>query len=111
MSNRIAELVSKIPLVTVGLLALNIGIHGCVFLFSLPSYKLAISAAQILNGEFYRIITSTFTHGGLLHIFMNMSSLLQLGTSLETQFGSMQFLFLTFWSTFMIGGFYVLLSW
>jgi len=110
MSNRVAELASKIPLVTVSLLFLNVGIHGMVFMFNLPTHKLAISAAQILNGEFYRIITSTFTHGGIMHIFMNMSSLLQLGASLETQFGSMQFLFLTFWSTFLIGGCYVLLS-
>lgn len=111
MSNSISELLSKIPIVTVGLLLLNVGIHAAVFLFSLKTQYLAVSAAQVLNGEYYRIISATFVHGGIMHIFMNMSSLLQLGASLEAQFGSMQFLFMTLWSTLLIGGVYVLLSW
>src|SRR5262249_39749368 len=34
---------------------------------------------SIVNGEWYRLVTAMFLHGGLLHIGMNMMSLLNLG--------------------------------
>ena len=111
MTSRVTEILSKIPIVTVGLLLLNCSIHGIVFLFYVGLNNYSISAAQVLRGEYYRIVSAAFTHNGMMHIFMNMSSLLQLGASLEAQFGSMQFAFLTLWSTVLIGIVYVLLSW
>lgn len=111
MASRIGEVVSKIPIITVGLLVFNCGIHAIIFLFSLPVNYFAISANQILRGEYYRMVSAAFVHGGAMHIFMNMSSLLQIGASLELQFGSLQFLFMTLWSILMIGGVYVILSW
>ena len=111
MASRVTELLSRIPIVTVSLLLLNCTIHGIIFLFSLGLNNYSISAAQVLRGEYYRIVSAAFVHGGIMHIFMNMSSLLQLGGSLEAQFGSMQFAFLTLWSTILIGMMYVFLSW
>ena len=102
---------TKIPFVTLSLLVINCAIHAIIFLFSLDLSSYSISAAQVLKGEYYRVISATYIHGGIMHIFMNMSSLLQLGASLETQFGSMQFAFLTLWSTILIGMVYVFLSW
>ena len=86
-------------------------LHAIIFLFSTGINGLSISAMQVIRGDYYRIISSAFVHGGVLHIFMNMSSLLQLGGSLESQFGSMQFAFFTMWSVLLSGGLYVLLSW
>ena len=111
MASRAMEMLSKIPLVPARLLILNCGIHAIVFLFSIKLNQYSISAAQVLKGEYYRIISAAYLHGGLMHIFMNMSSLLQVGASLEAQFGSLQFFLLTLWSTILIGIVYVFLSW
>jgi rhomboid protease GluP len=111
MASRVTDTLSKIPFVTTSLLVLNCGIHAVIFLLSLDIDKFAISADQVLKGEYYRVFSATFVHGGIMHIAMNMSSLLQVGTSLEAQFGSAQFAILTLWSTILIGAVYVLLSW
>lgn len=111
MASRVTDTISKIPFVTTSLLVLNCGIHAVIFLLSLDINKFAISGDQVLKGEYYRVFSATFVHGGIMHIAMNMSSLLQIGTSLEAQFGSAQFAILTLWSTILIGAVYVLLSW
>ena len=101
----------QLPIVTKGLLVFNILVHVLVFATSTGLGALSISAQQVwLQGEIYRIVTSAFTHSGLLHIGMNMSSLLQLGSSLEVQFGSIRFLFMSLWAVFLVGGVYVLLA-
>ena len=111
MSSRMEESLGKIPSVTFGLLILNCSVHAIIFLFSIGINDFTMTTIRILNHrEYYRILTSAFVHGGFIHIFMNMTSLLQLGSSLELQFGSMQFAFLTIWSVLLTGAFYVLLS-
>ena len=111
MTSRVSEVLSKIPFVTSCLLLFNSGVHGAIFLFSLNINQFAISANPVLKGEYYRVISAAFVHGGIMHIFMNMSSLLQLGASLETQFGSAQFALLTLWATLLTGAVYVFFSW
>ena len=106
------EYLSSIPIITKALLGINIVIHILIFVSSASLNNFAISAHLVWNdSEYYRIISAAFVHGGIMHIAMNMSSLLQLGHSLENQFGSLQFLFLTSWSVLVIGIFYVILSW
>jgi membrane associated rhomboid family serine protease len=110
--SRLEEFLSKVPVVTRILIVLNCAIHVTIFLSSFGINTLAINAAAVLlHREYYRIVSSAFVHGGFLHIFMNMSSLVQLGGSLEAQFGSMQFAFLTMWSILLVGALYVLFSW
>ena len=109
--SRIRELTSKIPAVTAGLIAINCFIHIVIFLFSVSQNNFAISYAMVIRrGEYYRILSAAFVHGGILHIFMNMSSLLQLGMDMEVQFGSLQFLFLSLWSVVLVGIIYLGLS-
>jgi len=48
----------------------------------------------IEEGEWYRLVTAMFLHGGLLHIGMNMMSLMNLAPALEELYGSARFLFL-----------------
>ncbi|MEJ0029878.1 MAG: rhomboid family intramembrane serine protease [Bacteroidota bacterium] len=40
-----------------------------------------------LNGQPWRLLTSTFLHGGILHLALNMFALLQVGAILEIHFG------------------------
>ena len=46
------------------------------------------------GGEWWRVVTATFLHGGLLHIALNMYSLRNLGTVAEEMLGSTKFLVL-----------------
>ena len=81
--------------------------------------------------QYYRIATAAFTHGGILHILMNMMSLLQLGALLvcmhgvavraviltvviamqEKSFGTLIFLLLSAWAIVLCGTLYVLANW
>lgn len=109
--SRVNELFDSIPLCTLSVLIFNVSVHIVLFLTSFPIHQLAISAASILkNFEFYRIFSAAFVHGGILHIGMNMMSLMQLGSSLETQFGTMQFFFLTIWTVLISNLLYVLVD-
>lgn len=56
----------------------------------------------MIDGEWWRAITSMFLHIGLLHLFMNMLALYFLGVLLERIYGSTRFLFIYFLSG--IGG-------
>ena len=44
------------------------------------------------NGEWWRLLTSTFVHGGLLHVGLNMWCLLMLGPLAEVAFGKFPYL-------------------
>jgi membrane associated rhomboid family serine protease len=44
-----------------------------------------------LSGQWWRLVTSMFLHGGLLHIFFNMFALWQVGRLVERMFGSTRF--------------------
>ncbi len=45
----------------------------------------------IADGEWWRVLTAAFLHGGLAHIFFNMYALYIFGPRLETQVGSTPF--------------------
>ena len=49
-----------------------------------------------VSGEYYRLITATFLHGGLLHIALNMYVLWILGSFMEPSLGSVRFLIVYF---------------
>lgn len=65
----------------------------------------------ITKHEYYRVVTSAFVHANAMHIFMNMSTLLQLGPNLEHSFGSISFFLVTFWAVLLSGCLYIVLSW
>ncbi len=50
----------------------------------------------IIEGEWWRIISSMFVHIGFLHLFMNMLAVYYLGSIVERIFGSARFLFIYF---------------
>ncbi|MFD9891522.1 rhomboid family intramembrane serine protease [Amycolatopsis sp. NPDC059027] len=58
--------------------------------------------ATLGGGEWWRLFTSGFLHGGPLHILANMFSLWMVGRTLELVFGKIRFLALYFVS--MLGG-------
>jgi rhomboid protease GluP len=60
------------------------------------SFRLGASFGPAIFGlhEWYRLVTAMFLHGGLIHIGVNMMSLMQLGPALEELYGSARYLFL-----------------
>src|SRR5215211_2739665 len=63
---------------------------------------LALNAAAVADGEWWRLFTSGFVHYGLLHIGFNMFVLLQLGMLLEPALGRVRFAAL--YATALLGG-------
>ena len=47
--------------------------------------------AGVATGEYYRLITSTFLHAGVVHLLLNMFALAALGPQLETALGRLRF--------------------
>lgn len=45
-----------------------------------------------LTGEWWRLLTSMFLHGGILHLLLNMMALVNIGMQLEALVGKTQFL-------------------
>lgn len=50
----------------------------------------------IIDGEWWRIMTSMFLHIGIFHLIMNMIALYYLGTVVERIFGSLRFVYIYF---------------
>jgi membrane associated rhomboid family serine protease len=52
---------------------------------------MALDGPAVANGEWWRLVTSTFVHFGLLHIAFNMYALYLIGSVLERYVGSLRF--------------------
>lgn len=100
----------RLNAVTVVLISLNVGValaelaingafsgnwifeHGAL-IGSVPFTDIGVA-----HGEWWRMVTSMFLHGGYLHLALNMYSLYYVGSILEIQIGRWQFLLLYFGS-------------
>jgi rhomboid protease GluP len=107
------------------ILLLNFGLYIATALFSmrvvgngnafmnLDSQTLALFGASskpwIAQGEYWRLVTAGFLHGGLLHILMNSWVLFDLGAQVEEVYGSSRMLVIYFIST--VGGFLASALW
>ena len=92
----------RLPVVTLILIALNVAIFhplelqliaspqdlGTLIQFGAYSYHLIVE-----DGEYWRLLTSTFLHAHALHLLMNMGILFLLGSLLEGVYGRGRFLF------------------
>jgi membrane associated rhomboid family serine protease len=54
--------------------------------------------ARVAEGEWWRLLTCTFLHGGLIHLAVNMWSLRILGPAIENLYGNAAFLLLYLFS-------------
>lgn len=96
---------SKKPVVTTILIIINIVLFLAMYVFgrgstnTLTLYQFgAFSKGAILNGEYFRLITSAFLHIGIIHLLCNMYSLYVLGPQLEGFFGKTKFLIIYLFS-------------
>ena len=92
----------RLPVVTLILILLNVAIFhplelrliasaqdlGPLIQFGAYSYHLIVE-----DGEYWRLLTSTFLHAHALHLLLNMGILFLLGSLLEGVYGRTRFLF------------------
>jgi Rhomboid family len=79
--------------VTVALLAINAGVFGLQWLYPSLTFRGAKLTQRIVNhGEWYRLVTPIFLHGGLAHLLINSMSLYNLGPFVESKFGGKRML-------------------
>ncbi|MBA3300890.1 MAG: rhomboid family intramembrane serine protease [Thermoleophilaceae bacterium] len=103
---RPASMASDDPVVTYGLIALNVLVALGSFVggasatgSSLGSQLLldgSVSRATIADGEYWRLLTAGFLHAGFFHLFFNMFSLYVLGTLMEPAIGRARFALIYF---------------
>ncbi|WP_448614899.1 rhomboid family intramembrane serine protease [Modestobacter sp. URMC 112] len=91
--------------VTLGLIALNVAVGLATAVsavlvgvdplrsFASPLQNaFAVSPAAVDAGEWWRVVTSAFTHVGPIHLALNMLALLLFGSELERQLGRARYL-------------------
>lgn len=64
---------------------------------------------EIVGGQWWRLITAGFLHGGLLHIIMNSYAIFIVGTQVEQEYGTSRYLAIYIFST--ITGFLASFYW
>jgi len=102
VSNRAEDVFKmKKPVITYILIAINIIMFICMYLFgngSTDGWTLLSFGANygplVKVGELWRLLTSTFLHIGIFHLLCNMYSLYVVGPQLESFFGKTRFLFI-----------------
>jgi len=79
--------------VTWALIGINVVVFGLQELF--PALRIGPRAAQysvlVDQGEWWRLLTAMFLHGGVLHLMFNMYALWLFGPVLERRFGSLSY--------------------
>jgi membrane associated rhomboid family serine protease len=110
--DRARDFVVSTPFITLALLFVNVFVHIAVFLFTIDISPFTFSPYFVVyEYQYYRIFTSAFLHGGILHIAMNMMSLVAMGGLLEPTYGSLRFLWLTWASIFLTAFCYIFFAW
>lgn len=98
------------PLITMGLIVINIvmyiitaylsSVYAGGSIFNSDTNVLILLGAKvndlIAGGEYFRLVSSMFLHGGLLHLAVNMYSLYAIGPMVERVYGKKKYLVIYF---------------
>lgn len=95
----------KKPIITYTLIALNVLIYLLSILFGNYNEilnKFCLYGPSIRNyGEYYRLITSGFLHGNIIHLVFNCYALYIIGSQIESTMGKTKFTIIYFFSLLM----------
>lgn len=95
-AKRVEELFKpKKPIITYGLIAINVIIFLLGMIFNLSDDFINLFANYgplVTEGQYYRLFTSMFIHANIFHILFNMYALYLLGAQAEGFFGKGKFL-------------------
>jgi len=81
------------PYVAYALIAMNLAVFGYEFLIGIDqaANTWGMYPPAVASGEIYRLLTSAFLHGSLLHIGFNMFVLFSIGPQVERALGHVRF--------------------
>src|SRR5207249_4644792 len=83
------------PVVSWALIAVNVLIFALVEINSPAFLRGTLVADRVLaHGEWWRILTHAFLHGGIIHLACNMYFLYSIGPLIESMWGSARLLLL-----------------
>jgi rhomboid protease GluP len=105
----ILGLIPHAQFVTAVILLINIGIFIATYLNNSLFSAGDKSRFEIREGQWWRLVTAGFLHGGFLHIAMNSWVLFDVGGQVEQVYGASRMMVIYFLST--IAGFYVSYLW
>ena len=106
-------LIPQARFVTMMILTVNVGLYAATTLYSMRAGNPNLMDIDgqtlfqfgakyrdaIIHGQWWRLITAGFLHGGLFHILMNSWVLLDLGAQVEEAFGARRLLVIYFVAT------------
>ena len=95
---------SKVPYVTYSLMFINIIIYLVSVLFGQYNNVISLFSVHgpsIKNGEYYRLVTGIFLHGGILHLAFNMYALYVIGSQIESYLGKIKYIIIYLFSGIM----------
>ena len=91
---------TKKPYITLGIIFINCLIFLLMYLLGNGSKNTntlinfgALYKPKVLSGEYYRLITSSFLHIGIIHLLVNNYSLYIIGSQMESFLGKIKFIF------------------
>lgn len=104
----------KIPYVTIGLILINTIVFILMYMMNNEDYyinKYSVWGYGIVNnGEYYRLLTGAFLHGGVSHYIVNMYSLYILGSQIEGFLGRGKYLIVYLFSALVGSLFSIIFS-
>ena len=99
----------KKPIITYSLIFINILVFILMYILGNGSYDVstllnfgALNSTLVKNGEIYRLLTCSFIHIGLIHLFFNMYALYIIGPQLESFYGKIKFLIIYLFSAIIV---------
>jgi membrane associated rhomboid family serine protease len=93
------------------LIAVNVGVFILTSLDERLSSLLSLTIPGIQNFQYWRLITSIFVHGGLMHLLFNMYGVYLFGTLVTPHIGTRRFLGLFFISGILGNVLWMLANW
>ncbi|MBQ1812333.1 MAG: rhomboid family intramembrane serine protease [Bacilli bacterium] len=91
----------KTPIITYGLLIVNTIIFILMYILGNGSNDIgtlikfgALAKDLVLNGQYFRLLTSAFLHIGIMHLVCNMYALYILGKDIESYYGKVKYAFI-----------------
>lgn len=86
----------KKPVITYLLIVLNVMMFMFSFVFPDLTSMFSNTYLGLQAGQYYRVLTSMFFHGGIIHLFCNMYALYMIGPQVERYYGKRRFAFIYF---------------
>jgi membrane associated rhomboid family serine protease len=107
-TTRSAELVRSLPVATAATIGLCCSVFVSQIVLDANIHLFTMCPRLVLYlHEYYRIVTSCFFHGSLLHIGMNMMSTAGISTLVERRLGTLAYCATVFWSVLLTGILYL----